>query len=171
MLALSHNEAPLFVFVIFVISIVFVFVFMFVRSQIGSAPDQQQLALSHNEGALFDPNACSTYHPINPSGDEVRFCDFFAPSAPLFFYPNACLIYHPINPSGDQAGDKIDKGSVAPARRNFLGQCILTGKPVQSKCCSYIFFLTVDKAPKFCLILKTQNSKWFADMSLQFQYI
>ena len=71
MLAPSHNEPPLFVFVIFVIVIVFVFVSIFVRSQIGSAPEQEQLALSHNEGALFDPNACSTYHPINPSGDQA----------------------------------------------------------------------------------------------------
>ena len=71
MLALSHNEAPLFVFVIFVIVIVFVFVFIFVRGHIGSAPEQEQLALFHNEGALFDPNVCSTYHPINPSGDQA----------------------------------------------------------------------------------------------------
>ena len=49
---------------------IFVFVFVFVRSQIGSAPEQGQLALSHNEAALFDLNACSTYHPINPSVDQ-----------------------------------------------------------------------------------------------------
>ena len=105
MLALSNNEAPLFVFVIFVIVIVFVFVSILVRSQIGSAPEQEQLALSHNEGALFDPNACSTYHPINPGGDQA---------GDKFFDLNACSNYHPINPHVNQAGDKMDKGSVAP---------------------------------------------------------